>query len=301
MEASAAETEARETIEEHVTQNGGDPAPEPDAAEHSPAEHRGHQALFKHSAYVHVGPGASDCPERQDGSCTNQMHFHAWCRVPNQFQHSSIREKAMAAKARKLRALRDPESDARTILDSGVEELVHTNAREEMIEELVQKDFLNDYSKAAAEVGEEEEFKTIAEDRERYRALAAMDEEQRPTEEYGELDKHMTSYGQKVQEAFQANQQPVRDSLQEKPIEELGELLKEQRMESEAQQAFNAGYSQWEQYIGTLKCTPDDKLPSERYFSDINQMIAAAPEVVEALEATFQDLDAEASRALKNS
>lgn len=287
MEASAA-------VETH--DNGS--APE---AEHSEAEHRGHQALFKFSAYVHVGPDADTCEQRMDGSCENNMHFHAWCRVPNQFQHGSLREKALAAKARKLRLLRDPESDARTILDSGIEELVHMEARDAMIEELAQKDFLNDYLGAVKEMGEEEEYKTIEEDRERFRALDAMDEEQRPGEEYAELKKHLDEYGAKVHEVYQGNQKPLRDSLDERSTEELGDLLRDQRMENEAQQAFNAAYSQWEQYIGTLKCCPDDKLPSDRYFSDINLMIAAAPEVVEALEQTFQDLDAEASRSLKNS
>lgn len=299
--SGTAEAEARETIEEHVHSNGTDPAPPEDPAEHSPAEHRGHQALFKHSTYLHVGPDADQCEHKQDGSCENLRHFHAWCRIPNQFQHGSLREKGMAAKARKLRALRDPESDARVILDSGIEELIAIGAHDEMVEELVAKDFATDYMNAAREVGEEDEFKTIEEDRERRRALSALPEDQRPSEEWDELEKHMTAYGNKVQEEFESNQNPLRESLMAKSVEELGELLREQRLENEAQQAFNAAYSQWEHYIGTLKGCPDDRLPSERYFSDINQMIAAAPEVVEALEQTFEALDAEATRALKNS
>lgn len=306
MEAAAAapaQSEAEEAIEEAVSaagKNNGD-GEAPDPAEHSEAEHRGHEALFKYSAYVNVGPGAKDCEGRQDGSCENNLHFHAWCRVPNQFQHQSIREKALAAKARKLRQLRDSESDARTILDADVEELIHIDARDSMIEELASKDFFKDYMDAVKEVQEEEEFKTIEEDRERFRALEATPEDQRPAEEYAELEKHMDAYAKKTQEVFQENQKPLRDSLGEKATEDLGELLREQRVEKEAQQAFNAAYTQWEQYIGTLKCTPDDKLPSERYFPDINQMFAAAPEVIEALEQVFQDLEAEAQRALKNS
>jgi hypothetical protein len=301
MEAgTAAETEARETIEEAVHSNGGDPAPQ-DPAEHSPAEHRGHQALFKHSTYVHVGPDADECEHKQDGSCENPQHFHAWCRIPNQFQHASLREKGMAAKARKLRQLRDPESDARVVLDSGIEELIAVDAHREMVDELVAKDFVTDYMNAAKAVGEEDEFKTIEEDRERNRALTALPEDQRPAEEWKELQKHLTDYGNRVQEEFEANQKPLRESLESKTIEELGALLREQRMEQEAQNAFNAAYSQWEHYIGTLKGCSDDKLPTERYFSDINQMIAAAPEVVEALEQTFERLDAEATRASKNS
>lgn len=292
--------EASETVQETPTtadQNGND------AAEHSPAEERTHSSLYKYSRYVHVGPGAAECPEGENGSCKNDLHFHAWCRVPNQFQHSSIREKALAAKARKLRLLRDPESDSRVILDADIEEMVHSDSRDAIIEELVQKDFLKDYLAAVAEVGEEEEWKTIEEDRERYRALGEMEEDQRPKEEYEELEKHLDKYAKATEKAYQDRQQPLRESLEARSTPELADLLRDQRIEAEASQSFNQTYLQWEQFIGTLKPKSPDKpgMPSERVFPDINQMVAAAPEVVEALELTFQELDASANRALKNS
>lgn len=304
MEAGpAVPTEAEETIQDAVAATNGGSPPEADAAERTEAERRSHRDLFKYSRYVHVGPGAEECDEGTNGSCTNAMHFHAWCRLPNQFQHSSIREKALAAKARRLRLLNEEDSDARVILDESVNELVRADDRAGMIEELAQKDWTSDYMKAVQEVNEEEEYKHIEDDRERWRALRAKSEEERPQEEYAELEKHLDAYAERVQAAFQELQQPLREALDQKSTDELGGLLREQRMEGDAQRAFNDTYGQFEQYIGTLKPKSPEKpgMPSERVFPDINVMLAAAPEVIEALQQTFEEMEAESSRALKNS
>lgn len=297
--------EATAVVEENTSPNGEHPDPPAPAeeAEQSEAEERSHGDLFKYSTWVHIGPGADQCEERENASCSNPYHFHAWCRLPNQFQHASIREKALAAKARRLRQLRDEDSDARVILDEGIEELIRGEKREAMVEELASKDFADDYFKAVQEVGEREEFKTIAEDRERLRALTAMPEDQRPTEEHEELDKHLTEYGAALEEDFNARQAPLKQSLNERATHELGDLLREHRIENEAGNAYSRTYAQWEQYIGTLKPKSPDKpgMPSERVYADINLMLGAAPEIIEVLEHTFQALDAEFGRSLKNS
>src|SRR4051812_13441277 len=89
--------------------------PEPEAApaepERSDSTSRDRSQMFEFSGYVHVGPGAKECEHGEDGECDNAVHFHAWTRLPNPFQQQAIREKANAAKARKRRVLRDPESD----------------------------------------------------------------------------------------------------------------------------------------------------------------------------------------------
>src|SRR5262245_8571172 len=72
--------------------------------------------LFKFSAWVHIGVGADECEHAQTGNCADPGHFHAWCRLPNQFQHQDIRERALAAKARRIRQLRDPATDGYDVL-----------------------------------------------------------------------------------------------------------------------------------------------------------------------------------------
>lgn len=289
-----------ETTETTTTSNGSGPDP---AAETSPAEKRARHNLFRFSQYLHVGPGAAECEDGETGNCGDGLHFHAWCRLPNPFQHSSIREKATAAKARRIRQLRDPESDGRIILDNELEELVRQDARDLMVDEIVGKDFLKDYQAAIKELTEGEEgYTTYEEDRERFRALEAMPEDQRPAEEYAELRKTLDEFGKRIQATFDENQKPAKEALAERSLEELADLLREDRIEREAQKSFNEAYSQWEWYIGTLKPRPQEQgLPVDRFWPDINQMLAAAPEVIEALDSVFTDMDAEAGRALKNS
>jgi REP element-mobilizing transposase RayT len=50
---------------------------------------------------------------RATGKCTDPDHFHAWIRLPNQFQIRDIAEKAKAAQARKKRMLRDQQTRRR--------------------------------------------------------------------------------------------------------------------------------------------------------------------------------------------
>jgi len=277
--------------------NGTDPT-----AERTAASEQDHASLFRYSRFLHVGPGAAACEEGELGTCADPLHFHAWLRIPNPFQHNSIREKALAAKARKLRLLRDEDSDIRVILDGSLEEMVHQDDREELVQEIVNKDYVKDYWQAMREVGEEEEFATIEDDRERYRVLDLMPEEERPAEEYAELSNHLESYSAKVMESFNAIQKPLRDSLEDKSIQELADICREDRIEAEAQQAFKETYDMYEWFIGTMK--PKDLTkgwPQDRVFGDINHLKRASGEVIAALDEAFTELDAEAGRQLKGS
>jgi len=278
------------------------PPPSPNGAEpeHSPAETANANQMFRYSDYVHVGPGAAECEDAEDGKCGNPLHFHVWIRLPNQFQHSSIREKALAAKARKLRQLRDPESDARAIVESDLDEFIDSAASDDdIIDALANKDFFQVHLRAMREVQDEDEFKTIDEDRERLKALQAKPEEERDAEEFKELEAHNSAYMDRVEEVRNGLQRPLRESLQGKPREELRELLLKERIAKEGQDEFNRTYSIWEWYIATLKPVPEGQLPSERYFAHIDHLRAAAPEVIEALEEAFNGIEAEAGRQLR--
>lgn len=285
----------------------GDQAPVNPAPETSPAEQQDHVRIFQHSTFVHVGPGAATCEDVDEehyiSTCGNPLHFHVWIHTPNQFQHNSIRTKALAAKARKMRALRDTESDPRTILDGEMEELRLNGNRDILIEEIIAKDSVKNYWQAMREIQEEEDFQTYEEDRTRLAALNAMLEEERPEEEHEELTKHLAAYSERVAETIDNIQKPIRESLQERDIDALIELVTEDRIQSEATEEFNDMYSLWEWYIGTMRLFPKETAghPNNRYYSDIEQLKAAPPEVISGLAEAFSDLDAEAGRALGNS
>lgn len=275
--------------------------------ETSPAERQGHAMIFQHSRFLHVGPGAEHCEdvdeERFISTCSNPLHFHCWIHTPNQFQHNSIREKSLAAKARKLRALRDLDSDSRTILDGELEQLRYDNATELLIEEIVQRDGVKTYWQAMREVQEEEEFQHYEEDRDRYNALHAKPPEERDEEEYTKLAEHIREYTERVREVMDEINRPLRESLEGKSIEELIELVTEDRIQSEASAEFDDTYSLWEWYIGCMKLWRRESPghPNDRIFTNVENLKQAPPEVISALAEAFTELDAEAGRALGNS
>lgn len=261
--------------------------------EASDGERRGLAEIFRFSMFVHVGPGAETCEDGEDGSCGNPTHFHAWCRLPNQFQAKSIREKALAAKARKMRRMRDSESDAFAILNGEMEELRRVAEPSDLIEEIIGRNYWRDQMAAVAAVSEMEDFETIREDRERLRALDEVEEGDRDSEEYEELQRHVDSYYTAVDEKRGEEQEPQREALGAKPIEELVEIVREERIGAEATEDFITEFSLWQTYICTLRpVDPDKGNPRERAFQSIDHLKDAAPEVVGMLESTFRELEA---------
>lgn len=280
-----------------------DPPGEGTGPEGSPAESRDSSRMFEFSRYVHVGPGAEECEDGENGRCQNPAHFHAWIRLPNQFQTASLREKADAATARKLRLLRDEESDSRVILDTELSEFARQGDKEALIDQVVGADFIKDHLAAMREVMSREEYKTVEEDRERLRALEQKPDEERNEEEFEELQKHVASYVDAVNEERESIQKPLRDSLAEKTVEELVDLVREERIKVIAREAGEQAYSQWEWYIGTLKPKDPSKpgMPSERIYGSVDHLMAAAPEIIAALQDAFREIEAAAGRSLQES
>lgn len=302
MATGEQEAAAAEAVAATASPNGdGTQTPE-ERAEHSPAETRDSSQLFEFSRYVHIGPAADQCPDGENGKCDNNLHVHLWIRLPNPFQHASIREKAQAAKARRLRLLRDEDSDARIVIEGALEDAISGEDRESLIEEIANKEFMQDHLKAMRNVMEDEEFKTVEDDQERARALQAMDSAERPHEEYEELQSHLAKFNERVTSERDKLQAPLRESVAEKSIEELADLVRKDRIQADAQVAFNDSYSKWEWFVGTLKPRdPDKGLPVDRHFSSIDQLAAMPPEVYNALDYHFTQIEAAQGRALKNS
>lgn len=282
--------------------NGATPAPAPEP-ERSHAESRNSSQMFEFSSYVHVGPGAAECEDGENGACQNAAHFHAWIRLPNQFQVSSLREKADAASARKLRVLRDPESDSRAILDGELDELVRVADHDALVEAVANGDFLKDHMAAMNTVRTDEErgFETIEDDRERLRALEQLPAEERPQEEFEELQKHVAAYVDAVNEERQNIQRPLREALAQKSDEELVEEIRETRIQGVAREASEEAYALWQWYICTLRPKSPEKpgYPQERVYASVDHLKAAAPEVIAALRVGFQEIEAAAGRSLQ--
>lgn len=270
----------------------------PEAAEERAPEERTPEQIYRFSTWLHLGPGADKCEavdeEAGTSDCQNRLHFHAWCRLPNELQVRDIREKAKAAKARRARQLRDPEADSFEILEDEIGELARLGdaAKAEIVEDLLNKTWFSDYLEAVNEVREEEDaegekvYATVEEDDKRFHELKEMDPEQRPQEEYDELDRHLAGYTEKVEAALRELQKPRRESLEGRDINSLIDEVREDRIATAAMEDFNVAYSTWEWYLCSY-VTPNGL----RRFESIKAMHAAAPEVIAGLKETFNELE----------
>ena len=272
-------------------------------------EHPGEQKvdeLWKWQTWVHVGAGAENCEDVHEGDpatgvepkndCHNKRHFHAWIRLPNQFAHRECREVGQAAKGRRKRMLRDPESDAYWTLESDLEDIKAEGdaGREALIEELVGRDWYRDFLDAAEDVKEREvedgdevtkPFELIERDQERFKALMSLPEDERPQDETAHLERHIGEFTDLHEARMKELQQPKREAFQEQTTEQLLELLRRDRIEAEASAEFQVAYNAEMWFLCTAR-TPQ----GDRYFKSRDEMRATSSEVLEALEAGYNDL-----------
>lgn len=268
------------------------------------------EQMFRYSGWVHVGPAADECEaideDKGTNDCSDPRHFHAWCRLPNQFQHREIREKALAAKARKVRQLRDEETDAHAILEDSLDQFAHQGdeAIPVLVEELLGKDWWQDYLVAAGEVQEREEgvddddepvkpFAHIEEDQRRHAELKAMPEDDRPADEYEELTRHLARYAELVKERQDEIREPKKQALVERGINGLLDLVRDQRINAAGTDEFMHIYSTWTWLVGTLEQPGGAAV----WAPNPAGLVHVAPEVLEAVKELFDDLEATEQRA----
>jgi hypothetical protein len=303
--------ESPEAVEEQ------EPQEQPRPGEHvEAAAEQSRQTLFKYSEWVHVGIAADTCEHREDGKCEDDEHFHAWVRLPNPYQVRDITEKAQAAKARKLRALRNLESDERAIIEAELDELSAggEEMREILVLEVIERDYNEDYMRAVREVRDEDDptfvpkddedipklYEHLEQDEEEYQRLKLLPEDERPPE-FEQLQSHLADFSRKVEEAIKRFQEPRQKALTQKPLEELIDLVREDRIAFRAGEEYLHVFNTWVWFVCTYKTK---RKPLERYFKDINDMrYSTSPEVVTALRMTFNDLERllATSRSAKNS
>lgn len=273
-------------------------------------------SLYKYSIWLNVGHGAEGCSEvdEQAGTCNcpDSAHFHAWCRIPNDFQEREIRDHARAASARKKRQMRLPGTSANDVLESDLEELREAaDGRERAEAELVGAEWFRDYMDAVREVrdlpdpadepedGEEgtKLFGSIDVDLARFQRLGLEGaDEESDSDEYKELAAHVADYQVKVQDAVEERVLPKRARLEALTEDAVFAELRGKRIELLGQEEFVHHFNAhtW------LACTYKQQADPNPYFRDLAHMERAAPEVLGALRDTFADLQRTAREAQGN-
>lgn len=263
------------------------------------------------SAWVHVGPGAADCQERFSGECAEEEHFHAWCHLPNPFQVRDIVMKSRAARARHMQMLRDESSDARAVLEEEIWALHDVN-KEILVDEVLDKDFADDYTEAERSVREAEDvgveidegeelpklWENIDQDREEYERQSDLKPEDR-AEDFEVLEQRVGTYGEAIEKAMEQRRAPRREALMEASVDHLINVIRTERMQRSATEVYLHTHASWTWYICTLKPVLKGR-PTQRVWETLNQMRQEAePDVIVALRETFDDLDARMSRATR--
>lgn len=274
--------------------------------------------MFRYSQFVHVGEGAEHCPvatwlkdrEGEQPACGEVGHFHAWCRLPNQFQHQDIREKGLAAKARLVRMLRDPDSDASVALESELAQINDSVFADIIIDELLLRDFGEDLLEAQRGVQAREEFERYEQDREEWQRQLKTEgdlPEDEQSDEFRHLSKLMQRYLDAQREELDKLQEPRREELKSRPFESLFQLARDRRIEDQGNRAFMEAYNAWTWFVGTygVRIHPTLQRPFEPAWAEIGRrdrpesgsMFAEAPEVIDAIRAVFGELNIALQRA----
>lgn len=231
-----------------------------------------------------------------------ELGFRAFCRLPNEYQHADLREKALAAKSRRARQYKNVDTDAHEVLEADLEEiasLVESEAKETFVAELLLRDFLDDRRKAVGLVLEKEEFEHVLKDQERYRELDDMPEDERPNDEYLEVLDHLSKFGDAIQLEVDDVREPRREALMAMEVDQLKDKVRELRIKNQAHKVFADNYGFNQTYLCTLKL-PDgfdaehitpDTMPTERVFASEDALHHADPYIVSKLQETFEDLE----------
>lgn len=261
--------------------------------------------LFEYSSFVHAGAGSEDCEHREDGTCKEPGHFHAWVTLPNSLQHRDIQEKARAAKARRKRAMRDagdegrPASDAYVTLESELDDLM-AGEREVLLSEMADRTTRKKFGEYVTDVRENDDrFENYEQDAEEYRRLVNVPEEERDAEEFKQVDELMTAFGNAVQETIEREKEGELASLRKMTDADIRDIVRLSRIEGESAEQSVHTYYTWLAFVGTrVKAGALAK----RYFGSLEDLRNASPEAVDAIDGTLRELESRTMRgeATKN-
>lgn len=265
--------------------------PEPEVSHDGTAEAtRSTSELFQWSGYVHVGAGAEDCEHSVDGECHDPQHFHAWVCLPNAYQIRDITDKARAAKARRRRALRDPESDAHAVLEDELDDLRDPATFQLVIQALADSAVDSKLLEIIGDLQNDDRFEHHEQDSEEFQRLQALPEDERDPEEWERLQADMLAYAEALREEVQKRTDAELAHLKAKGQDEVIDLERKRRIDMDSSEHYLHTYYTWAIFIGTREPTTNG-FPSERKFKSPEAQRNAPPEAIAALREKIRVLE----------
>lgn len=218
--------------------------------------------------------------------------------LPNQFQFEDIRRRALAAKARRARQLRDPETDAFIVLDDDMDRLRRNGNKADLIEEIVRSDWWRDHTEAVHDVREQEQYAHVADDEARMVVLEAMEESERPEDEYNELRRTLEAYDEAITKAREERQAPRREALDKLDIDALVEKVRDLRIEAEGDAVFNMTFTKHQLASCTAEVSDMGKSLTSRFFDSVEAVENADPVTIDTLTRAYTELERQFGRGL---
>lgn len=253
--------------------------------------------LFRWSGYVDVGDGAEDCDERLSGDCKDSKHFHSWVCLPNAFQIDDIREKGRAAKARKVRSMKDAgdpangraASDSYEILENDLTYIAGGDLKV-IHQEIAKKNVQSDYRLIVAELYEREEFASYEQDLEELNRLKEMPEDDRDAETFEQVQNSVMLFGAAFDKEVTERTAREIEGIERLSDEAVMDIVRQNRIEAAGEQAFLRDYYLWVMFIGARE--PDMTVfPEKRKFATIQKLKNTAPEIAKALRLKITELE----------
>jgi hypothetical protein len=275
-----------------------EPAPTHDGAAEAT---RSTEELFQWSTYVHVGPGATECEHAIDGECAERIrivgdgsivgHFHAWLCLPNAFQQRDITDRAQAAKARKRRALQDPESDAHLVLEEHIEAWGLTDETfTALVQQVAQRRVEMEFGEITEELNDSEAFEHYGADLEEFRRLADLPEAERDGEDWERLEKEIEGYRLEFDKRAKERFESEKYRLEQMPRADVLDIERRHRVDTVTGEQFLHTYYTWAYYTCVRKPVLDE-YPSERVFPKPEALRDAAPEIIVGLRTAYRALE----------
>lgn len=257
------------------------------------------EELFEWSDYVHVGGDAATCEHRVDGKCADPKHFHGWVCLPNNFQIRDIDDKARAAEARKIRALRDAgdpatgrePSDSYVTLEAALDMVRDDPDELDRVKDGVVKRTVDKHlPEMIEEMATDERFKHQHQHAEEMRRVVSLPEEERDEEEFEQLKATLREYGDEFQRRVDERNKIERAALDQLDLEQIIDAERRMRIRNIGEEAYLHTYYTWCMYVCTFTPTAEG-LPTVRKFPDILTLKSAPPEVVRDLRQKITDLE----------
>lgn len=223
-----------------------------------------------------------------------ELGLRVHIRIPNQFQRTTMKEEADAARARKLRALRDTNSTAALAIESKLDQMYGEMSEDDLRNVLLGKAQPHATARVQVEVEHADprkepdlvQYRNIERQQLTYQRLVRAG--QMETEEFKEIEQLLTDYALLLSDRVGEMLEPLRLKLLGLEREALVEDIRKALMREACDEAFIAAYNQWQVYFGTRDYDDHDKL----YYPSFDSLMDEEGQRLQKLLSEFAILEA---------